>query len=278
MLSSRTFLHQLADQKLAEANAPMRVLSLRAEGTAGLLVSMTLPLLMEHSNPKYPDWAAGAWVGSSQGALLAAALAVGVPADELFGAIQTRWSNGGLWSRLVDNAPKGEALMTDIPASIKKILGGHRHTQMRDIEKPLILYGVNAKGQAMQFCSGYFGRANSPALTVGDCCLATFVLRDGKDADVDALARLSLQTPGGLARIKMLSVGGDSPMPQDRAPLLLRERYLRVALPSLANFRSTAHSIESLKDFDARTKSLAMTASKRAYEGSKVFLERFFST
>lgn len=213
-----------------EARKPLRVLSLTGGGYRGLFSATVLTHLCRQAgvsaglNDRFEVFA-----GTSIGAVMACALAVGVPPQRVLDAID---ENGPavFKPRPLNRIRQlmGPAIYNSdrLSKAIKASLGANANLPIRKIEVALVVPAVNwVTGEAEVFMSAKLGDAHASDATLHDVCMAsaaapTFFaphrvdgspMLDGglvaNNPDVLALHEVLRRWPNSADRVEMLSIG-----------------------------------------------------------------------
>lgn len=214
----------------AQAQAPIRLLSLTGGGYRGLFTAQVLVQLCaqaRHAGPLHKTF--HVFAGTSIGGLMACALAVGVPPQRVVDAIDAYGpaifpSRRGAKLRRVVFGALYDA--DNLCRAIDAALGPHAKTRLEDIDVGLIVPAVDwNSGTTRIFQSGAMGKRHAGDTLLRDVCLATSAaptyfkphevdgaaMLDGglvaNNPDTIAMLEVVRRWPDALKRLQMLSIG-----------------------------------------------------------------------
>jgi predicted acylesterase/phospholipase RssA len=246
-----------ARSSVAEALAPLRVLSLTGGGYRGLFTAQVLVALCKAARRKgRVNSSIDVFAGTSIGGLMSCALAVGVIPHRVLDAIDAHGPRVFEAKRLptVRRVLFGSLYDKDnLAKAIDECLGDKARTRLKDIEHGLIVPAVDWVGGRVEiYRSAFFGKARASNATLREVCLATSAaptyfdpaevdgapMLDGglaaNNPDTLAIIEIVRRFPNVLPRVEMLSIGTAGAV-KGRAPKKATRSGLGWA-PDLATF------------------------------------------
>src|SRR6185312_1096259 len=216
--------------RVADAVAPLRILSLTGGGYRGLFTAQTLVALCNTVRRKGPlDSSIDVFAGTSIGGLMACALAVGVLPQRVLDAIDAYGPKVFERKRLPNlrRALFGTLYDKDnLARAVDDCLGDKARTTLAEVERGLIVPAIDWVGGRVEiYKSAYFGKAHAANVTLREVCLATSAaptyfdpsevngaqMLDGglaaNNPDSLALLEVARRLPRVLSRVEMLSIG-----------------------------------------------------------------------
>jgi uncharacterized protein len=216
--------------RVAEAVAPLRILSLTGGGYRGLFTARTLVALCKAARRKGPlDSSIDVFAGTSIGGLMCCALAVGILPHRVLDVIDAYGPKVFERKRLPNLRRVLFGTLYDrdnLARAVDDCLGDNARTRLADVERGLIVPAIDwIAGRVEIYKSAYFGKAHAASATLREVCLATSAaptyfdpaevngapMLDGGLAanNPDSLALLEVvrRFPGVLSRVEMLSIG-----------------------------------------------------------------------
>jgi patatin-like phospholipase/acyl hydrolase len=214
----------------AQANAPLRVLSLTGGGYRGLFTARTLVALCTQARKKGSlESSFDVFAGTSIGGLMSCALAVGVLPNRVLDAIDKHGGavfakrRGGSLRQLFFGALYDS---DNLAKAVKECLGAHANTKLSSIDRGVLVPSIDwLSGQVEIFLSGYFGKARASDATLQEICMATSAaptyfesaeidgrpMLDGglaaNNPDTLALLQIIRRFPHAIPKVEMLSIG-----------------------------------------------------------------------